>query len=565
MAFLLFYGMFIDGLFDFWYAYFMLEWLVNLDMLYRWIGLILLALLALGWMLGRYIPGARMITLLGIPGSLILYSTFHRVYVETASVHAMLERMRTLLLLILMGVVIASCLMMVSHRLIHAIFRRVRQRRLTKGRKSILAGLPTFIRRWLIPRSLHVMSIVGIVPVMLMIALTSAVFLLDYGRDLIPETTYYPGVHVDGIPLEGKTFPQALDEVQQHNQTIIGEYKIQLAYEDEVFLITSADLNMSVNDIAVLADAYRIGRQGSYIRRVDNILRLYHQEYINLETRMTYDEQALVQMAEHIVDRIVQPAENARMMVTDDDEQPFIYYPEQMGVEITVEEVAELIHQSIEEKQFQIQNLQVRRTMPTVTEAMLREQTQLIAEYTTYPSANVSRNANIAISGEAIEGTIMPGETFSFNASTGKRTRDKGYQMAKIILGGRIVPGLAGGVCQTSSTLFNALLLAELQVTEHRNHSLNVSYVPKGLDATVNYPNYDLKFINNLDHPVYIRSVLDPDVPSFTIRIFGKPQYEDMHIQVQYRREGGRYQIVRDYYRDDELVHTEIVSVDGDG
>ena len=99
---------------------------------------------------------------------------------------------------------------------------------------------------------------------------------------------------------------------------------------------------------------------------------------------------------------------------------------------------------------------------------------------------------------------MLPGETFSFNKATGQRTAEKGYREATAISGGQSVPEVGGGVCQTRSTLFNAVARANLEIVERSPHAWPSTYVAKGMDATVNWPNLDFKFKNNTDWPVFI-------------------------------------------------------------
>lgn len=115
---------------------------------------------------------------------------------------------------------------------------------------------------------------------------------------------------------------------------------------------------------------------------------------------------------------------------------------------------------------------------------------------------------------------LKPGEEFSFNQTVGPRTVEKGYQMAMIIEGDQFVPGLGGGVCQVSSTLYNAVRKANLRVIERAHHSLSVTYVPPGQDATVAYPVLDFKFKNDSEGYLLIRSTLDNNTVAFNI--FGR-------------------------------------------
>jgi len=123
-----------------------------------------------------------------------------------------------------------------------------------------------------------------------------------------------------------------------------------------------------------------------------------------------------------------------------------------------------------------------------------------------------SRNANIAIAAEKLDGAVVqPGQEFSFNEAVGERSSELGYGPARVIVDGRSEPGIAGGICQLSSTLYNASLLAGMEIAERRAHSRPVPYLPAGLDATVSYGAADLRWVNVLATPVTVRAWMEAD------------------------------------------------------
>jgi len=140
-----------------------------------------------------------------------------------------------------------------------------------------------------------------------------------------------------------------------------------------------------------------------------------------------------------------------------------------------------------------------------------------IAQYTTYfDSGQVNRTENIRLAAKALDGKLLaPGERFSFNESVGERTAEAGYKEALIIEGDVFTPGLGGGVCQVSSTLYNAVILAKLEVLERHHHTLPISYVPPGQDATVAFPVLDFRFRNSSDDYLLIRSFVEGSTLTF--------------------------------------------------
>ena len=145
--------------------------------------------------------------------------------------------------------------------------------------------------------------------------------------------------------------------------------------------------------------------------------------------------------------------------------------------------------------------------------------------YTSYSQSSCERKNNIYIASEKINQTFLDaGHEFSFNATVGARTEKNGFKQAKIIVNGKFVDGIGGGVCQVSTTLYNAVLLAGLKVTEYHPHSLPVSYVAPSFDAMVNSGYADLKFVNDTNFPIIIKSIATEQ--TITISIYGEKMQE---------------------------------------
>jgi vancomycin resistance protein YoaR len=154
----------------------------------------------------------------------------------------------------------------------------------------------------------------------------------------------------------------------------------------------------------------------------------------------------------------------------------------------------------------------------------------VIAEYSTaFSTLDGNRVNNLTLAARSLDKKeIVPGDTFSFNETVGPRTAERGYKEARIILNNEFVYGFGGGVCQVSTTLYNSVLLADLPVAQRSPHSLPVSYVPLGRDATVSYPAVDLKFRNNTAGILYLRTAVNSGV--ITIRIWGKKSNKTVRL-----------------------------------
>lgn len=158
-------------------------------------------------------------------------------------------------------------------------------------------------------------------------------------------------------------------------------------------------------------------------------------------------------------------------------------------------------------------------TANTATEG--EEFSDVLGSKTTYYNSSVKgRSTNIRLATEAIDGTVLqPGETFSLNGVVGRRTAAKGYQTAIIFQNGKQVEGLGGGVCQVSSTVYGAVLYADLQVTERSSHQFQVSYTSVSQDAAVYYGSQDFQFVNDTDNPIKIAASASNG--SLTVTIYG--------------------------------------------
>mgnify|MGYP003298758637 CR=1 FL=1 len=200
------------------------------------------------------------------------------------------------------------------------------------------------------------------------------------------------------------------------------------------------------------------------------------------------------------------------------EENPFKIYVEVEGVDfsITKEEAKNIVSVAAEEYRIPLKLTPASKTINDIgTEAF----PYLISSFTTkYDASNINRSQNLAIAAGKINGTVlMPGEEFSFNRVVGKRTIEAGYKDAKIYQDGGVVDGLAGGICQISSTLYNAAVQANLEIIERRNHSFTTSYVPAGKDATVVYGVIDFKFKNSRTYPIKIEANVNSGIAEFKI------------------------------------------------
>jgi vancomycin resistance protein YoaR len=158
----------------------------------------------------------------------------------------------------------------------------------------------------------------------------------------------------------------------------------------------------------------------------------------------------------------------------------------------------------------------------TTAQARAMGITTRIGRYETIYGGEPNRIHNVQLVAHLVDGKLIaPGATFSFNRATGARTADKGFREAPVIINGELTTGLGGGVCQVSTTVFNAAYEAGLNITQRTNHALYISHYPQGRDATVNYPDVDLKFVNDTDHWILVRTYVGSY--SLDVELYGAP------------------------------------------
>ena len=198
--------------------------------------------------------------------------------------------------------------------------------------------------------------------------------------------------------------------------------------------------------------------------------------------------------------------------------EPFTIHPEVEGVDFNVEEAKALLQE--DKEQYEIP---LTITKPKVTTSQIGSEAfpNLLATYSTrYDGGNIDRTTNLRIACQKInDKVILPGETFSYNKTLGERTAAAGYKNAKVYENGQVVDGIGGGICQISSTLYNSVLMSNMEIVERRNHQFVTSYTPAGRDATVVYGMTDFKFKNTRTYAVKIQASCSNGIA--TVSIYG--------------------------------------------
>lgn len=211
---------------------------------------------------------------------------------------------------------------------------------------------------------------------------------------------------------------------------------------------------------------------------------------------------------------------------------PFVVYPHADGIDfaISIDEAKAMLNENKESYTIPLKVL-----LPKVTTNQIGTEAfpDLLASFSTkYSTANTSRSTNIRLASEKINGiVIMPGETFSYNQTVGKRTAAAGFKSAAVYAGGKVTTGIGGGICQVSSTLYNAVLLANLEIVERVNHGFDPGYVKAGTDATVSWGGPDFKFKNNRSYPIKV--ICSGNNGTVSFQLFGLKEETEYEVVIE--------------------------------
>lgn len=210
-----------------------------------------------------------------------------------------------------------------------------------------------------------------------------------------------------------------------------------------------------------------------------------------------------------------------------------VYIPGKEGYRLNIEKALQKLEPALLERKAEPVDLELLPVESAINRQRLEEMRikGIISQFsTTFDPQNADRTYNVMVAANAVNGVLLaPGQVFSFNQIVGPRSKEAGYRDAPVIVNNELVPGIGGGVCQVSTTLYNSILQAGLEIVQRTNHSMPVKYVPIGRDATVTYGGLDFKFRNSRSHWLYLKSEIRGNRLIF--KVFGDPA-ENVHVEL---------------------------------
>lgn len=340
-------------------------------------------------------------------------------------------------------------------------------------------------------------------------------------------------IFVEGIDVSNLTKEEAINYVNEN--VILGE--LQLNYNGETNVISPDEIDLKYNISEVVDEAYNYTKTDSYFENVKRFFDL-NKNSKNLEIKSLYNENKLSEKIQNISDSINVDMKNAKVYISDSGN--ISVSSATIGKELDIASTKESIYDAIKNKDYKSIDLKVNIKEPKISTEAVKSVNTLLAEFSTkFSTKDSNRVTNVVLSAKATSDVLlMPGEEFSYNNLTGKRTASNGYKDAPVIINGKLEQDVGGGVCQVSSTLFNSVLYSGLDVTSRRNHSLKSSYVSIGRDAMVSDGGSDFRFKNPYSHPVYIKNTVSNGV--ITSKIYGNiSDKKNISIKVEpYTTEG---------------------------
>jgi len=373
----------------------------------------------------------------------------------------------------------------------------------------------------------------------------------------------YRDIKIANIDLSGKTKEEARDIIKsQYIDTILNK-KLYVTVGDKVYAVDNSHLIKSYEVGNVIEEAFNFGKNLSVIEKHKLIKSGSRKQY---SMDFTCDDEFINAFIRNIEKEFNKKPINATIEMK--AKGVIKVDADTNGYKIEKEKLHKYIEDKIKAGVSEDIYIKapVQKTKAKITQDTLSAINTCISSFSTsFESSSFMRAHNIDICVKAINGKIlMPGEIFSFNEVLGERTKERGYMEAPVIIDNKVESGIGGGICQVSSTLYNAILKAGIQDIDRTHHSLPSSYVDLGLDATVDWGNIDFKFINTLEYPVYIEGYTQNKnlyINIFSNSNLSKKKYI-IESNVNKDVNGYKVNVIRKTYESGMLVNSELVSSD---
>ncbi|MDE6202915.1 MAG: VanW family protein [Lachnospiraceae bacterium] len=360
------------------------------------------------------------------------------------------------------------------------------------------------------------------------------------------------GIYVEDMSLEGKTAKEAKAMIEEYVDGLSSKVITLTALDGNSVEITPSEAGLSWSNQEIINEAAQIGQKGNVVQRYKAVKDLQHENKV-YKLEFDVDKDLVAQI---LAERCSQYNLEARDATLSRVDGRFIVNPGQTGQvvdeEASIQQLYDFLNNEWNRDNASLA-LVVKVDEPRGTEEELGKVKDVLGTFTTsFSTSGSSRSANVRNGCELINGaTLYPGDEFSTYEAVAPFSQDNGYYMAGSYLNGQVVDSLGGGICQVSTTLYNAVLLSELEVTERHNHSMIVTYVDPSADAAIaESSGKDFRFVNNTEAPIYIEGVTTDD-KHITFTIYGMETRPGTRA-VRYESE-----VISKTYPDTEIIYPD--------
>ena len=390
--------------------------------------------------------------------------------------------------------------------------------------------------------------------ILFMISLTS----LGIGADKSTENKkIHDNIVIENIDVGKMTKKEALKKLNETYE--IKNFKI--FYNDKTWDISPQNIDIDYHIEESVNKAFNYTRSDNTWENIKRRTGLRFNKPYTIKLKATYSEIKLSEELSKISNEINIDAQDATLKVEPNGE--IRRTKSKIGKQVDLSRLKEEIYTMLNNKKIKDVNLEVIDLKPRISTEEVESIDTILAQFSTSFNDSTSRGSNIHVAGESTSDILlMPGEMFSYNRATGARTWNNGYKSAPIIVGGRVVNGEGGGVCQVSTTIYNAALLSGLKIDEVHNHTIPSRYAPRGRDASVSYGYTDLKFTNPFNHPIYIKNIVGNG--AITTKIYGCKR-DCQKVIIKMKEEFSKDKITVQTYRlyldeENNIINKELIS-----
>lgn len=341
-----------------------------------------------------------------------------------------------------------------------------------------------------------------------------------FGDTVNDNTVFYDGTTINGVDVSGLNQKQAENVVGAKMLDTLDEVSLTFKYEDKVWEFSGNDFEVNINIEEDLQEAMSYGREGNIFEKT-RLANKIKREGLDYNISYTKILAGIDNKIDKLASEIDTQGQYPNVEFNPDQEVMFVFKESQNGVKVDKQELlARLDKAFASSKQVEVE-IPVVPVLPEGEKEEIVKDISLRSQFSTdYSTSSAARKGNVKLALSKFNGMIVaPNQEVSFNSTTGARSEENGYQKANIIKNGVFVEGSGGGVCQASTTLYNALVLSDIEILEVHHHSLPVSYVPLSADAMVSEGFADLVFKNTTDAPIYIKTFCDDKTAN--VQIFG--------------------------------------------